>query len=310
MSTPPTTMEVAGRTTGMVETVLVTGCSSGIGRETALAFLETGWEVYATARDTRDVVDLAERGCQTAELDVTDDAAVGAVVERIHEEQESLDCLVNNAGYGQFGAVEDVPLAKVRQQFEVNTFGPLRLVQAVLPQMRERGDGTIVNVTAGVGTLTLPGIGVYTGSKFALESITDALRQEVAEFGVDVVAVEPGLVATAFYDRATDEVGAIDQTDVYANLYRVLESIRAIEAGGPGINTPRQVAETVLQAARADRPDPMYRVGPVATAGTYAGGLVRGRARDAASQLALEAAASDWVQRYLERRAETASREE
>lgn len=288
----------------MAETVLVTGCSSGIGRETALAFLEAGWEVYATARDPDDLDDLADRGCRTAGLDVTDDAAVRAVVDRIHEEQEGVDCLVNNAGYGQFGAVEDVPLAEVREQFEVNTFGPIRLVQAVLPRMRERGDGTVINVAAAVGGVTLPGIGVYTGSKFALESITDALRQEVSGFGVDVVIVEPGIVATPFYDRATDEVGAIDHAEAYADLYRVLESIRAIEAGGPGINAPGAVAETILRAARAARPDPTYRVGPVATAGTYAGGLVRGRAREAASQLGLEAAASDWVQRYLRRRAE------
>ena len=285
----------------MGETALVTGCSSGIGRATALAFRDEGWDVYATARDVSDVRDLEERGCKTVRLDVTDGTTVEAAVERAFEEQGHLDCLVNNAGYGQFGPVEDVPMEAVVEQFDVNTFGPLRLVRATLPRMRERGDGTILNVTAGFGGVTGPGIGVYTASKFALESVSDSLRQELSGSGVDVVMVEPGVVATEFYDRALAELESLDRTPAYDDLYRVLDDIGVVRAGGPGINPPDRVAETILEAATADRPDPVYRVGPVARFGTYVGSLVCGRARDALSRVGVDVLSSDFAQRYLER---------
>lgn len=283
----------------MGETALITGCSSGIGRATAVRFDEAGWEVYASARDVDDVQDLGDRGCHVVELDVTDGAEVAAAVDRVLEERGHLDCLVNNAGYGQYGAVEDVPMEAVEEQFDVNTFGPLRLVHAALPAMRERGSGTVVTVTAGMGSLTLPGIGIYNGSKYALEAWLEALRQEVSGLGPDVVVVEPGIVATDFYDRALDEIESIDHTPAYADLYRALESIGVVQGGGPGINAPERVAETILEAATADRPDPYYRVGPLATFGTYAGRMVRGRVRDAASRLGLAVAASEPVQRIL-----------
>lgn len=286
----------------MGETVLITGCSTGIGRATALAFLDAGWDVYATARELDDVRDLGDRGCRTLELDVTDDAEVTAAVDTIFEERGALDCLVNNAGYGQFGATEDIPMEKIVEQFEVNTFGPLRLINAVLPQMRERGRGTIVNVAAAVGGFTTPGLGVYTGSKFALESATDALRQEVSRFGVDVVIVEPGIVSTDFYDRAVAEVRSIDHAPAYDDLYRALDTIRVVQKGGPGINRPERVAETIVEAATVDLPDPVYRVGPSATIGTYVGSVLRGRARDKATQFGLTIASNEWVQRLLRMR--------
>ncbi|NEU56039.1 SDR family oxidoreductase [Halorussus sp. MSC15.2] len=286
----------------MGETVLVTGCSTGIGRATAQRFLDAGWTVYATARDTAELRDLAERGARTAELDVTDDERATAVVESVFAETDRLDCLVNNAGYGQFGPVEDVPMSAVYRQFEVNTFGPLRLIRAALPRMRERGRGTIINVTAGVGGLTVPGLGVYTASKFALESLTDALRQEVADHGVDAVVVEPGIVATDFYDRALDEIESIDHTAAYDDLYAVLDDIGVVEAGGPGINPPDRVAETILRAATVASPDATYRVGPAATLGTYAAAAVRGRTRDRASRLGLGVLSDERAQRLLRKR--------
>ena len=292
----------------MGETVLVTGCSTGIGRATALEFLEDGWEVYATARNPVDVEALGEKGCNVAALDVTEADDVERVVDRIFDDEGRLDCLVNNAGYGQFGPVEDVPMEKVIEQFEVNTFGPLRLIRAALPRMRERGRGTVVNVTAGVGGLTVPGLGVYTGSKFALESATDALRQELSPFGVDAVMVEPGIVATDFYDRALAELAELDHSAAYDDLYRVLDDIGAVEAGGPGINRPERVARTIVRAATADDPDPVYRVGPSATLGTYAGSVVRGRTRDKASRLGVKLASRESVQRLLRRRAADARR--
>ena len=286
----------------MTDAVLITGCSSGIGLSTARRFLDDGWRVYATARDSDDTAGLDERGCETFELDVTDEQQVAAVVDGIFEETGRLDCLVNNAGYGQFGPVEDVPMEAVAQQFDVNTLGPLRLIRAALPRMRERGRGTIINVTAGFGDLSMPGIGVYTASKYALESATIALRQEVSQFGVDTVYVEPGVVATSFYDRALSELDDLDRTPAYDDLYRALDSIGVVRGGGPGINRPERVAAVIHRAATANDPDPAYRVGPVASLGTYAGRVLRGDLRDGASRVGLRTLSSAPAQRWLSRR--------
>lgn len=283
----------------MGRTALITGCSTGIGRATALIFAESGWTTYATARDPDDLDALADRGCHTARLDVTDGETVERVVDHVFETEDHLDCLVNNAGYGQFGPIEDVPVERAMRQFDVNTFGPLRLIRAVLPRMRRRESGTIVNVTAGLGGVTGPGIGVYTASKFALEAITDSLRQEVGHRGVDVVAVQPGFVATPFYERMCEEMAALDHTPAYDDLYRVLESMGVVQSGGPGLNEPARVAGTVVRAASDSDPDPLYRVGPTAKVGTHVGSLVRGRLRDRVARSGVDLLASDPVQRRV-----------
>ena len=285
----------------MVKTALVTGCSSGIGRATARRFLDAGWVVYAAARDPDELGGLADRGCRTVELDVADGDAVEAAVDRVYEEREHLDCLVNNAGYGQMGPVEDVPVERVVRQFETNTFGPLRLVRAVLPRMRARGRGTIINVGAGFGSLSIPGLGAYTGSKYALHSLTDALRQEVSAKGVDVVTVEPGLVATDFYDRAEAELDGLDRTPAYGDLYRVVDDVHLVERKPPGVNPPERVAEAIHGAATADRPKSVYRVGPLATVGTLFAAVVRGRARGVVTRAGVRALSSRPVQALLGR---------
>ena len=180
------------------KTVLITGCSSGIGRATAYAFLEDDWRVYATARDTADIERLGEAGCDINTLDVTDPDDIERVVDRIVERDGRVDCLVNNAGYGQHGPIEDVPDDLLQRQFDVNLFGPHRLVRGVLPHMREREDGTIVNVSSVAGRLASPGMGAYSASKFAMEGYSDALRNEVAPHGVDVSVIQPGPVKTKF----------------------------------------------------------------------------------------------------------------
>jgi NAD(P)-dependent dehydrogenase (short-subunit alcohol dehydrogenase family) len=286
----------------MTKTALVTGCSSGIGRATAEAFLDEGWTVYATARDAGELEALDGRGGRTAELDVTDSGDVDRVVDRVFDEAGRLDCLVNNAGYGQFGPVEDVPLERIREQFDVNTFGPIRLIQAALPRMRRRGDGTVVNVGGGFRGVTGPGIGVYTGSKYALHSLTDALRQEVSGDDVDVVLVLPGVVATDFYDRVLEEVSSYDRTAGYDDLYEVLDDVTVVERGGPGVNRPERVAETILEAATAASPNPAYYVGRLASVGSLSGALVRGRLRDRLSRAGVRGLASDPVQGLLENR--------
>jgi len=252
------------------ETVLITGCSSGIGRATAVAFLQKDWIVYATARDEDDVTDLADAGCETAELDVTDDDAVERVVDRVVEEQGGIDCLVNNAGYAQMGPIEDVPVEDVHGQFDVNVYGPHRLTRAVLPHMREAEDGTIVNVSSVSGRLSIPGSGVYSGSKFALEAMSDALRGEVEAFGVDVVLVEPGPVVTNFQDRVEDEVDGLPRSEAYEDVYEVMDDYEAIGGAGPLASEPADVARVILNAASCTEPGPRYPVGPVAKYGLLA----------------------------------------
>ena len=245
----------------MDSTALITGCSSGVGRATARAFLADEWTVYATARDPSDLAALEEAGAVTVRLDVTSSDDVARAVERVVEERDRLDCLINNAGFGQMGPVEDVPIEKVREQYDVNVFGPHRLMRATLPYMRERGSGTIINVTSVTGRFPLAGSGAYSGSKSALATVSRSVRQEVGEHGIDVVVVEPTAIATNFYDRVRDELVDVDHTAPYTDLYEVLELLHTVKSGGPGIATPEAVAETVFEAANSGDPDGRYEVG-------------------------------------------------
>ncbi|MFB6302271.1 MAG: SDR family oxidoreductase [Haloferacaceae archaeon] len=255
----------------MDRTVLVTGSSGGIGRATVEAFLDEEWTAYATARDPADVQRLGERdGCTIATLDVTDGDEVERVVDRMVDEEGRIDCLVNNAGYGQFGPVEDLPVGTVRRQYDVNVYGPHRLIRAVLPHMRERGDGTVVNVSSVAGRVAFPGGGAYCGSKFALEAMSDALRAEVDEYGVDVVLIEPGPVDTGFGERAEQEVQGegespdLDRSGAYEAFYEAFADAGAIGDGGPGTIPPERVADAVVNAASATRPRARYPVGTFA----------------------------------------------
>ena len=170
---------------------LVTGCSSGIGQATAAALNQAGFTVWASARRTETLTGLVEAGCRAIQLDVDDEASMVAAIERIGP----IDVLVNNAGYGLYGPVEQVGLTEIRRQFETNVFGLVRLTQLVLPGMRARRCGRILNVSSMGGRTTLPGGGFYHASKYAVEAISDALRIEVRPFGVQVVLIEPGWFA-------------------------------------------------------------------------------------------------------------------
>ncbi|MFA9515846.1 SDR family oxidoreductase [Halopenitus sp. H-Gu1] len=278
----------------MQETVLITGCSSGIGRASALAFLEEGWTVYATARNPADVQTLGEAGCEIATLDVTDDSDVDRVVDRILDAEGSIDCLVNNAGYGRFGPIEDVPIEDVHEQFDVNVYGPHRLARAVLPSMRRERDGTIINVSSVFGRISMPGTGVYAGSKHALEAMSDALRNELAEYDVDVVVVEPGSVRTGFSERAgheippDDEPGDSDRDDVrsgaYEEFYRVFEDTQLVAGDGPGSVEPEAVATEILNVASMTRPPARVQPGTLPRVAVLARHLPDGM-RDAAYDL-------------------------
>ena len=255
----------------MQRTVLITGCSSGIGDATARAFLDEEWDVYATARNLDDLAALEAADCVTAALDVTDDEAVRRVVDRVASESGRIDCLVNNAGCAYLGPIEDVPVEKVHRQFDVNVYGPHRLARAVLPHMREAESGTIVNVSSFVGRLAIPTAGVYSGSKFALEAMSDALRAEVAPFGVDVVLVEPGTVDTRFDRRSERMIDELGRTAAYDKHYRVLDDWFALGEGGrPGSVSSDAVAAVILNAASSTDPASRYPVGIHAQVGNVA----------------------------------------
>ena len=260
--------------------VLVTGCSSGIGRETARHLAGLGHTVIATARRVEDLAELAAAGCRTLPLDVTDEASMRAAVEAVETAHGRIDVLVNNAGYSQSGAVESVPLARTRSQFETNVFGPLRLTQLVLPGMRRRGAGRIVNVSSMGGRLVFPGGGVYHASKYALEALSDALRYELRPFGIAVVLIEPGLIRTNFaatvgatlatLSADTNATGpASDAAAVYAAFNDVVArgTAAAYERGPMArmAGAPLDVARMIERAIEASRPRARYTVAVSAT---------------------------------------------
>ena len=209
-----------------LRTVLITGCSTGIGRATALRLVRGGWDVYATARRPATLDELAAAGCHVLALDVTSEESMYAALAEI---PGGVAVLINNAGYSQSGALETLPMESVRRQFETNVFGLLRLTQLVLPGMREARAGKIVNVSSMGGKLTLPGGGAYHATKYAVEALSDALRMEVARFGIDVICVEPGLIRTEF--GATAAAG-VDESGPYADFNAsVAKSTRDVYEG-------------------------------------------------------------------------------
>jgi NAD(P)-dependent dehydrogenase (short-subunit alcohol dehydrogenase family) len=208
-----------------MRSVLITGCSTGIGHATAARLAASGdWTVYATARRVETLNDLEAAGCHVLALDVTDEAAIAAV-------EGGVSVLINNAGYSQSGALETLPMESVRRQFETNVFGLLRLCQLVLPGMREAGWGKIVNVSSMGGRLTFPGGGAYHATKYAVEAMSDALRMEVAQFGVDVVCVEPGLIRTEFGSTAASGVSSGDGDPYAAFNEAVAKQTREVYSG-------------------------------------------------------------------------------
>ncbi|GAB3675464.1 SDR family oxidoreductase [Halopiger thermotolerans] len=254
------------------KSVLITGCSSGIGRATARAFLEDDWQVFATARNVDDIDDLEDAGCTTLELDVTDPEQVARTVERTVDIAGAIDCLVNNAGYAQMGPLEDVSTADLHRQFDVNVYGPHRLVRAALPHMRAQGAGRIINVSSVAGRVSFPGSGAYSGSKYALEAMSDSLRAEVEEFGIDVVVIEPGPVETDFADRVDEELPADERTPAYETLYELYDEMQLVGggSGGPFASQPEDVAQAILEAGTTPEPPARYPVGPLAQYGVYA----------------------------------------
>lgn len=243
-----------------MRSVLITGASSGIGRATAQRLARRGLAVWATARRPAALEGLGGEGCRTLRLDVTDEEERRLAVTAVEDAHGQVDVLVNNVGYGQYGAVEDVGPDEARRQLETNVLAPARLAQLVLPGMRAAGRGTIVNVSSMGGRLTFPGSGWYHASKHALESLSDALRFEVAALGVDVVLVEPGLIATGFPTGAVGTAEAtVDPTGPYG---RMITGVQRLIAGSYDrlAADPEAVARTIERAVTARAPRSRYRV--------------------------------------------------
>ena len=245
--------------------VLITGCSTGIGRASAEHLAARGWRVYATARKLDSIQGLEARGCRLLALDVTDEESMAGAVGAVEEAEGAVGVLVNNAGYSQSGAIEQVPLDQVRRQFETNVFGLIRMCQLVLPGMRRQRYGRIVNLSSMGGKLTFPGGGIYHATKHAVEAISDALRFEVRGFGVDVVAIEPGLIKTQFADTAVGSIGV--REGPYAEFEQAVAKSTAGAYEGPVGRLgggPETVARAIERAIASERPRPRYPVTPSA----------------------------------------------
>jgi len=242
--------------------VLVTGCSSGIGRATALALVRAGLPVWASARRPDTLAELVDAGCRTLELDVTDERSRQDAVRRIERSHGAVGALVNNAGYAQAGPVEQVPLSGYREQFDTNVFGLVRLCQLVLPGMRAQHAGTIVNVSSAAGLMGVPGTGAYAMSKWAVEAFSDALRYETRGFGVRVAVLEPGGVLTTNFTDTETATWPAEPGPYQAfrdNHHRRMR--RWNHEGARGMSTPDEVARRVVAAVTARRPRARYKVG-------------------------------------------------
>lgn len=245
----------------MNKTALVTGASAGIGEATARALLAAGYQVFAGARRLDRMASLAAAGATLLKLDLTDDASIVAAVEAIKGSTGRIDVLVNNAGYGSYGALEDVPLEEARRQFEVNVFGLARLCQLALPIMRAQKSGKIVNVTSIGGKIWEPLGSWYHATKFAVEGLSDCLRVEVARFGVDVVVIEPGAIRTEWAGIAREGLLQMSGSTAYAEQAKRHARMLATAETSNLASPPEVVAKTIVRAVRASRPKTRYATG-------------------------------------------------
>jgi len=272
-----------------VRTVLITGGTDGLGRAAALLFAERGYRVFAAGRspEKRGQLDAIAREkklpLETVELNVCDDESVRNAVSHVLSQAGAIDVLVNNAGIGYMGTIEDLQIEDWRRQFETNVFGVLRVTQAVLPSMRERKRGRILMMSSVAGLVTVPAQGAYSSSKHALEGLTNALRLEMFPFGIEVILIEPGYIATGMQQAAAELTSAYAEkfkTSPYAKLYARFAA-SAKNARAKSKTTPEDCARVMLRAIEAPRPKPRYGVTPLATIVKWGKRLLSDRAVDA-----------------------------
>lgn len=251
-----------------METVLITGASSGIGKETAKLFRNNGYQVIATARNLEKMQDLQKMGCWVIPMDVTNEASIEQAFHEIYTKTNQIDILVNNAGYCQNGFVEELNLENLRYQFEVNVFGLIRVTQKVLFLMRKNGSGRIINIGSVGGDFTSAGATAYHASKHALESFSDGMRQELAPFGIDVVLVKPGGVETDFVNHSKafypDPMEGNPYGPMRTNFIKMMDSILNSSNSAFPILKPREVAEEIYKSGTSQRPKTRVRIGRTA----------------------------------------------
>jgi len=244
--------------------VLITGASSGIGKETASLMNTKGFSVYAAARRIERMKDLEKQGIHLVEMDVTDEASMVSGVNSILAKEGSIDILVNNAGYGSYGAIEDVSLDEGRRQFEVNLFGLARLTQLVLPKMRQNKYGKIINISSIGGKIYTPFGGWYHATKHAVEGFSDCLRLETQPFGIDVIIVEPGGIATEWGDIAAENLRKTSAKGAYAAAANKTADGMVKTYASNQVSKPIVIAETILKSITARKPKTRYTAGYMA----------------------------------------------
>jgi len=250
----------------MPKTVLITGASAGIGKVTAKLLCEKGYTVWAAARRLEKMEDLKALGVKTVKMDVTDESSLRSAMDGINNEDGGVDILVNNAGYGVFGALEDISAQDTKRQFDVNVFGYINLIKLVLPYMREKRSGKILNVTSVGGKLGEAMGSLYHSTKYAIEGLSDSLRLELSEFGIDVVVIEPGPIMTEFPDLAKNRMMEISGHTAYSKMAKAQANILALINDEKTSTKPEVVAETILKAIRDKKPKTRYPSGKAAKA--------------------------------------------
>lgn len=262
----------------MKKVILISGGSSGFGKMAALELIKSGHIVYGAARRIEQMQELIDAGGHAIKLDVTSDESVKSGVELVLKEQGRIDALINNAGYGCYDFVETADIAQMKQMYEVNIWGLVRLTQAVLPYMRMQKKGSIINISSLVGKLSMGVFGFYSSTKHAVEAISDALRQEVCKFGIDVTVIEPGVFRTGFESVVEKEMESINAGKVY---FKSLENFicffkNMYDKGA----TPEPVVEAIVHALISKKPKTRYKVGSDAKALIFMRKLLSDRAYD------------------------------
>jgi len=246
----------------MKKVVLITGASSGIGKSVAEYLADRGYTVYGAARRTDKMSSLRTRGIQTLAMDVTDEVSSKAGVNQIIEAEGRIDVLINNAGFGSYGAVEDVSIEDAKYQLEVNVFGVARLIKLVLPHMRAQHSGKIVNISSIGGKLATPFGGWYHASKFALEGLSDSLRNEVRPFGIDVIVIEPGGIKSEWSGIAHDSLMRVSGNGAYKEIaIPIADAFNTIESKVPD---PILISKLIYKAITERKPNARYSAGYMA----------------------------------------------